>query len=317
MKKQTFAAVATLATTMFVSQGAFAQDEAGQSSTTERQRASQQEQSGASAQQAGSQQEGQQAGARAGQSRQAGQSQNKDQKFVEFASTNDQFEIQAAKLAEQKSQDEQIKQMAKQIAQDHQQCSQKLQQAAQQAGVQVSQQLKPWQQAKLQEMQQLQGEDFDKAWLYGQVGGHTVAVLKFRDASQNLQNEQLKQFAQQTLPKLQQHLQHANQMADFDSAQTAGATERGSGARDRSGPRSGTDTTDPAGTGSLRSGEGTAGDRSGTSPRPGAGSSPGKSSGGSTDTSGTDTTNPRGAGTNDPGSGSSTDAGSSGRSPAR
>src|SRR5688572_10314109 len=159
MKKETFATVATLATVMFMSQGAIAQDEPRQAGQSDQARQQQSEQRDSSAQQAG-ERAGQSGAARAGQS---GQRQNKDQRFVEFASTNDQFEIQAAKLAEQQAQDDQIKQMAKMIQQDHQQSSQKLQQAAQQAGVHVSQQLKPWQQAKLQEMQQLQGEDFDKA----------------------------------------------------------------------------------------------------------------------------------------------------------
>jgi putative membrane protein len=282
MKKQTFAAVATLATTMFVSQGATAQDQpdasAGQAGRADQK--SQQDQAGSPAQQAGDQ--AGQAGARAGQAGRAGQQQNMDQKFVEFASTNDQFEIQAARLAEQRAQDENVKRMAQEIMQDHQQSSQRLQQAAQQASLQVSQQLKPHQQAMLQELQQMQGMEFDREWLYGQVAGHTKAVLKFRDAAKECQNPQIKQFAQQTLPKLQQHLQHAQEIAQFDTATTAGATERGSGRRPASerGSDTGTDTS-------------------------------------GTDTSGTDPTNRRGAGTNDTGSGSSTDSGSSGRSPSR
>ena len=167
-----------------------------------------------------------------------------DQKFVEFVSTNDQFEIQAAQLAERNAQDDQIKRMAQQIAQDHQQSSQKLQQAAQQAGIQVSQQLKPHQQAMLQELQQMQGQEFDRAWLYGNVAGHTKAVLKFRDEAREGQNEQIKQFAQQTLPVIQKHLQHAQEMAQFDTAQQAGATERASHHSDSSSDRSGSSSFD-------------------------------------------------------------------------
>jgi len=229
MKKETFAAVAALATTMFLSQGTFAQDQPDQTKRSA-DTSSQPDQSGSSARQAG---------ARPGQSARAGQSQNMDQKFVECAATMDQFEIQAAKLAERNAQDDKIKQFARQITQDHQQSSQALQRAAQQAGIEVSQQLKPAQQAMLQDLQQMQGEDFDRAWLYGNVAGHTVAVLKYRDAAKECQNEQLKQFAQQTLPKLQQHLQHAQELAQFDTAQQAGATERanrpGDSATDRSG----------------------------------------------------------------------------------
>jgi putative membrane protein len=221
MKKETFAAVATLATMMFMSQGAIAQDQPERTNRSA-DTSSQPDQAGTSARQAGARNPSD----RPGQSARAGQSQNMDQKFVECAATMDQFEIQAAKLAERNAQDDQIKQFARQIAQDHQQSSQALQQAAQRAGIQVSQQLKPAQQAMLQDLQQMQGQDFDRAWLYGNVAGHTIAVLKYRDAARESQNEQLKEFAQQTLPKLQQHLQKAQELAQFDTAQQAGAKER-------------------------------------------------------------------------------------------
>ena len=275
--KKTYAAVATLATTMFLSQGAIAQDQPDQpnrSADTSRQT----DQSGTSARQAGARGQTD----RPGQSARAGQGQNTDQKFVECAAGMDQFEIQAAKLAERQAEDDQIKQFARQIIQDHQQSSQALQQAAQQAGIQVSQQLKPVQQAMLQDLQQLQGRDFDRAWLYGNVAGHTIAVLKFRDAAKESQNEQLKEFAQQTLPKLQQHLQKAQEMAQFDTAQQAGARERAI-------DRPGTDRSSDRSRSSL--------DRSGS------------------DTTGRDTQNRPGAGTNDAGTGAGT--GTTGRNPNR
>ena len=243
MKKETFAAVATLATTMFLSQGAIAQnqDQTNRSADT----SSQPDQAGTARQagargQAGQSDRAAQSSARAGQS---GQSHNMDQKFVEFASTNDQFEIQAARLAERNAQDDQIKQMARQIAHDHQQSSQKLKQAAQQAGIQVSEQLKPHQQAMLQELQEMQGQEFDRAWLYGNVAGHTKAVLKFRDEAREGQNEQIKEFAQHALPTIQKHLQHAQEMAQFDTAQQAGATERANHPSDSSTDRTRSDSS--------------------------------------------------------------------------
>ena len=237
MKKETFAAVAALATMMFVSQGAIAQEQQDRSSSADQSR--QQDPSGTSARQAGS------SAGQAGKPARAGQSKNADQKFIECAATMDQFQIQAARLAERQASDDQIKQFARQIAQDRQQSSQQLQQAAQQAGIRVSQQLKPAQQAMLQDLQQLQGEDFDRAWLYGNVAGQTIGVLQYRDAARECQNEQLKQYAQQTLPTIQKHLQRAQEMAQFDSAQTAGATERASDRSDRDGSSPNPDTARP------------------------------------------------------------------------
>jgi putative membrane protein len=300
MKKNTLLATAALAGMIFVGQGAMAQQDANrQSSTGDSSSSATSSQDRQKSEQSSSQNQSDQssqrdsattAGARGqqGSSARGQSSQNMDQKFVEFASTNDQFEIQASQLAEQQAQDDQIKQMAKQIRQDHEQSSKQLQQVAQQAGVQVSQQLKPHQQAMLQELKQMQGEEFDKAWLYGNVAGHVKAVLKFRDASRQAQNPQLKQFAMQTLPKLQQHLRHAEQLAQWDeaSAETAGARER---------------ATSGSGTGSL---DRSSSDRTGSNSATGAGSSSGSSS----NTTG---------GQKDTGSGASSDSASGGKNPSR
>ena len=339
MRKEIFTSVAALATALFLSQGATAQDDAGAAGQSQQERrqsdSNSARQAGQSDRAAGQSEQAdsataEQAGQRAGQAGRSGQqpgrpgqrqSQNFDQKFVEFASTNDQFEIQAAQLAEQQAEDDQIKQAARMIRQDHQQSSQKLQQIAQQAGVQVSQQLKPYQQAMLQELKQLQGQEFDRAWLYGNVAGHTKAVLKFRDATREAQNPQIKQFATQTLPKIQQHLQHAQQLAQYEEAQTAGATERAGSESDaagsgrssgRPGARSGSSTD----SGSDSATPGTRSGASGT--RSGAGSSSGRSgasgaSGSSTDRSSTDQPNVG----QDTGSGASSDSASGGRSPSR
>src|SRR5437867_1357014 len=69
-------------------------------------------------------------------------SKENDQKFVECVAGMDQFEIQAAQLAEQQAQDDQIKEFAKQLLQDHEQTGKQLQQIAQQAGIPVSEQLR-------------------------------------------------------------------------------------------------------------------------------------------------------------------------------
>ena len=114
----------------------------------------------------------------------------------------------------------------------------------------------------------MQGQEFDRAWLYGNVAGHTKAVLKFRDEAREGQNEQIKQFAQQTLPVIQKHLQHAQEMAQFDTAQQAGATERANRSSDSSSDRS-----------SSTSGSSTSG--SSTSGRTGSSGTSGSSSTGS------------------------------------
>ena len=81
-------------------------------------------------------------------------------------------------------------------------------------------------QAMLAHMQKLQGRDFEKAFVYGQVADHVKDILCFRDAASEVQDPQLKQFATASLPKLQEHLREAQRLAGWGAgadAQPAGA----------------------------------------------------------------------------------------------
>jgi len=243
MKKETFAAVATLATAMFMSQGTFGQAQSSDQLNRSADTSSQADQNRASRDSSSRDSSSRDSSSRDASARQAGSregregEQNMDQEFVRHAMMANQFEIQAGQLAEQRAEDQNIKQFAQMLVKDHQQNQQQLQQAAQ--GIQQGSQsqekdLGPVHQAMLQELQKKQGRQFDRAFLYGNVAGHTKAVLMFRDASQELQNPQLKQYAQQTLPALRKHLEEAQRLAQFDTAEQAGAREHGSAAHDRS-----------------------------------------------------------------------------------
>jgi predicted outer membrane protein len=200
-----------------------------------------------------------------------GQGAFNEQKFAKKAMEGNQFEIQLGQLAQQKSQNEEVKRLAQMLVQDHQQANQKLMQAssgqsgqpaaagqagqpgaqAGQPGAQAagspssgSQQLGPVHQAMMSEYQQLQGAEFDQAYVYGQLAGHIKSILWYREASTQAQNPRIKEYATQSLPKLQAHFQQIQQLAGWDEATTAS----GSIPAERSSPRS--DAADRQSTGS-------------------------------------------------------------------
>ena len=171
--------------------------------------------------------------------------QNMDQHFAREVAQSNLFEIQAGQLAQERAQSQDVKQFAQMLVQDHQQANQKLQQIAQSKGIDIPKELDEIHQAKLQKMQKLQGKHFEKHFVYGMLAGHVVAVLEFRDASQDLRDNELKQFAAQTLPKLQQHLQTAQRLAGWNEAMPASATEHGTGAHPAPGAAPGDRGTTP------------------------------------------------------------------------
>jgi putative membrane protein len=148
---------------------------------------------------------------------------NMDQKCAMHIADTNNFEVQAGRLAAQKSQQQDIKRFGQMMVDEHTQAQQQLQQIGQKKGMQFSQQLMPVHQAMLEELSKLDGQEFDRAYLYGQIGGHTKTALKLRDAKSELQDAELKQYAATILPKVQQHLQEAQRIARADEATTAGA----------------------------------------------------------------------------------------------
>lgn len=154
---------------------------------------------------------------------------NPDHHFIKEAAADNQFEIQAAQHAEQQAQNQQVKQLAQRLIQDHQRAEQQLEQVAHSMNVEVPSQLEQWQQDKLQMMQKHQGEMAERAFTFGEVGDHRTDLLKYQYEAEHAQNEQLKQYAQQQIPVLEQHLRLAEQAAEqwVPQARTAGEHIRG------------------------------------------------------------------------------------------
>lgn len=154
---------------------------------------------------------------------------NADQHFIKEAAADNQFEIQLGQFVSQQSQNDQVKQLAQQMVQDHQQAQQQLQQIAEKSNMQLATQLEPWQQEKLQAMQRHRGEMLDRNFAFGEVGAHRTDILKYQYEAEHAQNDQLKQYAQQTIPALEKHLRLAEQASEqwVPQARTAGEHQRG------------------------------------------------------------------------------------------
>jgi predicted outer membrane protein len=87
-------------------------------------------------------------------------------------------------------------------------------------------------QAMLDELQQKSGVEFDKCYVGSQVGAHMQSVAALEVISQQQQGE-LAQVAQQALPTVQQHLDHAKQLAK----QLEGAADQPGTQAERQRPR--------------------------------------------------------------------------------
>jgi len=204
-----------------------------------------------------------------------------DKLFILEAAKGNMKEQKLAEQVLQKVQNDQVKKLAQQIMQDHQQAQQQLQQAAQKLGVQLPQDLPQTEQVMIQIITSQPADQLEKHYVAGMNADHARDILKYQSEATMGKDDAAKQYAQQTLPKLQQHQQMTIQTAQAIGVQTgmeavtAGSRigpDSSSGASDRSGSSSSSGNT------SNGSSSGASG-ASGTSGSSGAAGSAGSSSG--------------------------------------
>jgi putative membrane protein len=145
---------------------------------------------------------------------------SKGSSFVKEASAGNQSEIALAQIAQQKAQNPEIKNLAQMLQQDHQKAQEKLQTIAQTHGMTLDQS-PGWTQKRAQsKLEKLSGAEFDQQYAKDMLEDHVTDIKKFQKASQNVEDTDVKQYAQECLPTLQTHLQHAE-----SAAKSAGVDE--------------------------------------------------------------------------------------------
>ncbi len=145
-------------------------------------------------------------------------------KFVTNAAITDMFEIQAGQLAQQKANDSAYKDFAEMTISDHTKTTDQLKSMAPKLqGVQLPQELDKTHQAKMGKLNSLSGAAFERQYKMDQVQGHKQAIEQFQTYAKSGDNPELKSWAEQTLPALKTHLQHAEALPSPGSAPTTGS----------------------------------------------------------------------------------------------
>jgi putative membrane protein len=143
-------------------------------------------------------------------SQMSGQKQNvskADQQFLKEAIQADMAEVQVGQLAQQKGQSEDVKQFGQMLQQDHSQNLQQAQQLAQQHDVTAPAEPNAEQKKMYDKLSKLSGQQFDRQFAKDMVADHKKDIAKFQKEAKG--SGPFAQFAQQTVPVLQKHLQTA------------------------------------------------------------------------------------------------------------
>jgi putative membrane protein len=141
-----------------------------------------------------------------------------DAAFMQHAAADGLAEVQMGQMALDKSSDASLKALAQRIVDDHEKANQQLKTLA--ASKQVTLPDAPDADAlkESRKLDALKGGAFDKAWSKDMVDAHKKAVKLFTTESKKAADADVRQFAQTTLPVLQNHLQMATQVASVPDA---------------------------------------------------------------------------------------------------
>lgn len=136
-----------------------------------------------------------------------------DQSFATMAAAGNLAEIQTAQLVESKTRRPAIKHFAERIVKDHTAANQQLMQIAQQKGITLPTTPTETQQQDYARLQGESGHMFDHDYLTSEVQDHQQMLQAFQMESQSGTDPDLKAFATQTIPVLQQHLAIAQRLS--------------------------------------------------------------------------------------------------------
>jgi putative membrane protein len=135
-----------------------------------------------------------------------------DRKFVSAAAEGGMAEVELGQMAQQKGASDQVKQFGQRMVTDHTKANDQLKEVAMKEGIQLPTKLSAQDEMTKQRLSKLSGEQFDKAYMSDMVKDHTKDVADFQRESTSGQDPAVKDFASETLPTLQSHLQEAQQI---------------------------------------------------------------------------------------------------------
>jgi putative membrane protein len=132
-----------------------------------------------------------------------------DSRFATKAAMGGMAEVQLGQLALKNSSNTDVKTFAQKMVSDHTKAGEKLKDVAAKDNIALPSDMDAKDKALYDKLSKLQGADFDKAYMKDMVKDHKTDVAEFQKEANSGGNPDLKQFAGDTLPTLQEHLKMA------------------------------------------------------------------------------------------------------------
>ncbi len=142
----------------------------------------------------------------------AGQLSASDYRFAKSAAMGGMMEVNLGKIAAQKSSNPAVQQFGQRMVTDHSKAGDQIKDIASKNGATLPDQITATEQKEVDRLNGLSGEEFDKEYVALMVHDHKKVLKEFQHAAKNTDNADLKQFAANTTPTIQEHLNMAEDL---------------------------------------------------------------------------------------------------------
>ena len=134
---------------------------------------------------------------------------SKDKSFIQDAYQGGLAEVDSAQMAQRKTGNADVKAFAEKLATDHTAANTKLKALADSKKVSTASEPSMVAKGKGKLLDAKTGADFDKAYIDAMVSDHKKDIAAFEKAANEAKDQDVKNFASQTLPTLKEHLSAA------------------------------------------------------------------------------------------------------------
>lgn len=134
-------------------------------------------------------------------------------KFVKEAAMGDQAEMRLGELAVKKGASDDVRAFGQMMMDHHSKAASDLKASVADTGMKLPTALDTKHKKALDRLGKLSGEAFDREYMKMMVSEHEKDLATFRNASKQLSDPQVKEFATTALPTLESHLDRARQVA--------------------------------------------------------------------------------------------------------
>ena len=133
--------------------------------------------------------------------------------FAVKAANGGMMEVETGKLAQDKGMNPRVKDFGAMMVKDHGEANNKLKSVASSLNVALPESVSDDTKKDIEKLDKKNGKDFDKAYVDMMVDDHEKDVAEFRKAADNCSDSTLREFARQTLPVLEKHLDSIRSIA--------------------------------------------------------------------------------------------------------